>query len=280
MFRNWDRPRDAAAYLEQVLHHLEDSELPAQSDDVNIPSHAVGRSQATSASRGPSSGFSIPLEGPVEPKLIDAHLRGGARGMQREERSDVRLLRLVKHCEKHPKELAKQSMLCWTALLEFYEDIEDAEKKADALDRASHNFWAINALDENKTKDILEACITCIQGFVKAGRHQDADDMFIQVESDARETFGSDDVQTILILERIGIFYQNERMWEVAAPHFEQALAARLSRFWEYHESVKRLELALEDRHYEMYTHSASTQRQTDQFCCELSRRRPHLLML
>jgi hypothetical protein len=141
-------------------------------------------------------------------------------------------------------------------------------------------FWRIIRLDENKTKDILEACVTFIQRFVKAGRHQDADDMFIQIESDAQETFGSDDLQTIRLLDRIGIFYQNEGMCEDAAPHFEQALAARLSRFGACHESVERLELALENQHYEMYVYSISTQRQEGCDRCPPGMSRPRILML
>ena len=44
--------------------------------------------------------------------------------------------------------------------------------------------------------------------FVKAGRYQAGDDMFIQLQSDMVETPRLDDGQVITLLERIGLFYQ------------------------------------------------------------------------
>jgi hypothetical protein len=122
MFRNWDRSKDAVAYLEQVLHQLEDSDMHVQPNGpqpsmaaASSSSHAVRESGATPTSHGPFSNVSIQGEGPIEHALIDAQLRGGARGTQRDEGRDVFLLRLIKHCEEYPKELAKHSVLCWTA---------------------------------------------------------------------------------------------------------------------------------------------------------------------
>ncbi|KAF1995331.1 hypothetical protein P154DRAFT_580901 [Amniculicola lignicola CBS 123094] len=58
------------------------------------------------------------------------------------------------------------------------------------------------------------------------------------------------------VLKYIGTLYQNEGRWQDAAPRFEHALTARLSRYGERHEAVRRLEAALKNRHFEVYIRS------------------------
>lgn len=260
MFRNWGRPGDAVEFLKQVLHEL-DKEEP-QSNDARLstatasgPSTLSTRAENTTTAREQAQASGVPISstGPIEPSMLQSEHRQTGSGMQGGESVEAMFLRLIRHCEEFPDELMVHSLLYYGALLNHYEDIEDVLKKSDALDRAEQAIWNILRSDQEKTKDLLTACLQLAKYFVEAGRYATADDIFTQIESEAQETFGSDHPNLISFLETIGTFYQHEERWQDAAPRFEHALAARLSRYGERHESVKRLEAALENRHYETY---------------------------
>jgi len=96
----------------------------------------------------------------------------------------------------------------------------------------------ISHLGQQKTRALFEACIDLTKWFVKAERYQADDDMFIQLQSDMVETPGLDDGQVITLLERIGLFYQGQGMWDEALSRVEQALAACYARYGEQSEHV------------------------------------------
>jgi tetratricopeptide (TPR) repeat protein len=189
----------------------------------------------------------------MAPSVLQARISQLARGSAIGEGAEAVLLRLIKHCEQYPDKLLVHSLLCYPILLNYYEDRDDVVKKSETLDRAEQAVRTILQSETKKTKDDLVACLQLSKHLVKAARYESADAIFSQIECDAQETFGSDHYRTIWFLENIGTFYQNEGRWQDAAPRFEHALAARLSRYGERHESVRRLEDALENDHFETY---------------------------
>jgi uncharacterized protein HemY len=131
--------------------------------------------------------------------------------------------------------------------------MEDMARKLVTLDRAEQAVRSTLQSAGEKTKDVFFACVQLSKHLVKAARYESADEIFSQIEWNAQETFGSDHLTTIWLLESLGAFYQSVGRWQDAAPRFEHALAARLSRYGESHESVRRLEDALENHHFETY---------------------------
>jgi tetratricopeptide (TPR) repeat protein len=277
MFRNWGRPEQAAELLQRVLHEA-DKELPGPDSTYPLTASTGQYTNGTSAQRTVNEyeqehnpQFSIPPEGPVAPSALQAQLSQLTRGSEAGEGAEAVLLRLIKHCEQYPDKLLVHSLLCYPPLLDYYEDRDDVVKKSGTLDRAEQAVWTVLQSKNKKTRDVLVACLQLSKHLVRAARYESADETFSQIECDAQETFGSDHYRTIWFLENIGTFYQNEGRWQDAAPRFEHALAARLSRYGERHESVRRLEDALENHHFETYVPSndeetfqhAETQRST-----------------
>jgi tetratricopeptide (TPR) repeat protein len=262
MFRNWGRPGDSAEFLQQVLHELGKGQ--PQPNSAQPSTATAGRpTLSTSAENTATAGeqeqaphFSISFECPTEPSLLQAQIRQVTSGSQAGEGAETVLLRLIRHCEHFADKLIAHSLLCYSALLDHYEDVEDVVKKSDALNQAEQAIWNVFHSENKRTRDDLIACLQLAKYLVKASRYESAGDIFSQIECDAQETFGSDHPTTIWFLENIGTFYQNEGRWQDAAPQFEHALAARLSRYGERHESVRRLETALENRHFEIYVPS------------------------
>jgi tetratricopeptide (TPR) repeat protein len=262
MLRNWARPGDSAEFLQQFLHES-DKGQPQPNSVQPLTTSASRPTQPTSDENTATAGeqeqaphSSIPSEGPAEPSLLQAQIRQVTSGCQAGEGAEAVLLRLIRHCEQFPDKLIAQSLLCYPALLDHYEDVEDVVKKSDALNRAEQAVWNVLRSENKRTRDDLIACLQLAKYLVKASRYERAEDIFSEIECDAQETFGSDHLTTIWFLEKIGTFYQNEGRWQDAAPRFEHALAARLSRYGERHESVRRLEAALENRYFEIYVPS------------------------
>ncbi|KAF3036224.1 hypothetical protein E8E12_007885 [Didymella heteroderae] len=262
MFRNWGRPEQAADLLQQVLREADKD--PAGPDTTHPPTiDHTQRMEGTSAQRTTNLHpqehdipFSVPSDGPVAPSALRAQISQLTRGSETNQDAEAVLIRLMRHCEQYPDELLMYSLLCYPILLDYYEDRDDVVKKSDALDHAEQALWNVLQSTEKKTREILVACLQLTKRLVKAARYESADDIFSQIESEAQETFGTDEIRTIWFLENIGTFYQNEGRWQDAASRFEHALAARLSRYGERHESVRRLEDALENRYFETYVPS------------------------
>lgn len=108
--------------------------------------------------------------------------------------------------------------------------------------------------NDSETMDVYDTCIKLAQQILSAGWFETASDVFSPIESYAQDTFGSDHVRTIALLEKISVLYQGQGRWSDAAPRFEQALAACLSRYRVENPIIKRLETALENKHYEKGT--------------------------
>jgi len=161
------------------------------------------------------------------------------------------LLVLIEKCEKHPEDLAVQALRCRSALLNLYYN-GDREKMNKALEESKEAFWKIMNSEQDKTQALFDAAAEIAKWHVKAGRYQSADDIFIQIQSDAVETFGADNKRLLLLFRNIGLFYQNAGRWDDAEPWFEQALVACYEALGEESISTKRLEAALENQHYKI----------------------------
>jgi tetratricopeptide (TPR) repeat protein len=277
MFQNWGRPEQAAELLQRVFHETV-KEPPAPDSTYRLTANTSQHATRTSAQETENvhehehdPRFSIPLEGPVEPSTLQAQISQLHRGSRAGEGAEAVLLRLIKHCEQYPDTLLVHSLLCYSILLDHYEDRDDVVKQTNALEKAEQAVWTVLQSENKKTRDLLVACLQLSKRLVRGARYESADEIFSRIECDAQETFGSDHFRTIWFLENIGTFYQNEGRWQDAAPRFEHALAARLSRYGERHESVRRLEDALKNQYFERYVpsndeetyHYAETQRPT-----------------
>ncbi|KAH8728462.1 hypothetical protein GQ44DRAFT_757375 [Phaeosphaeriaceae sp. PMI808] len=262
MFRNWGRPGDSAEFVQQIFRESE--KRRPQSNDVQpstvntdpltLPTNAGNMTTTSEQELNPQ--FPIPLEGSTEPSSLQAQINLVTSGSQVGESAEAVLLRLIRHCEQFPDKLIAHSLLCYPALLDHYENVEDVVKRSHTLGQAEHAIWKVLHSKKQKTKDDLIGCLQLAKYLVKASKYESADDIFSQIECDAQEIFGSDHLTTIWFLENIGTCYQNEGRWQDAAPRFEHALAARLSLYGAHHESVRRLEAALENHHFEIYVPS------------------------
>lgn len=109
------------------------------------------------------------------------------------------------------KELGEQILEARTTLVEHYQKYGENAKMEEALDQTVQSFWKVLKSDVKKTPSFLEAAMDVAEQHLKAGRSDAADMMFLKIESDAADTFGEDDDNTIRILTHIGMFYQRTR---------------------------------------------------------------------
>jgi tetratricopeptide (TPR) repeat protein len=254
-FRDWGRPEDGASFLKQAMHEIEKAELDladvagGPSRSTNDHPNNTGNSTLTQER---VYGIPIPLDGTIDPAVINAHLH--REGTTSQGHADLEVLfRLIEHCDEHPRDLTEQSILCRTIVLGYYNDINDEVGMTSALNDAEQALWKVLRPPQKQTNEFFETCIGLTQFLVKAERYDAANDLFTQIESEAQEIFGANHTTTIDLVQRIGILYQNLGRWPDAVPRFEQALAACLSRYNERHKKVKLLELALENGRFDMH---------------------------
>jgi tetratricopeptide (TPR) repeat protein len=254
IFSNWSRNEDAMAFLSRIMDVLveevkntQDKAKPVR----NTNSGNVDRTRPMPHQPRSSDDPMRTIDG-SEPVTIDLQL-GVATGYinANHKAAEPLLLRLIEQCENHPKDLAVQILRCRSTLLRLYYN-EDRDKMNEALDQSRKAFWEVLNSKQEKTQSLSEAAAEVAKWYVKAGRYQTADDMFIQIQSDAVDTFGADNRRTISLFRSIGFFYQNEGRWDDAQPWFEQALVACYKAEGKESICVKRLEAALEKQHYDM----------------------------
>jgi hypothetical protein len=190
--------------------------------------------------------------------------------------------RMIEHCEQFTEELFSSSLLIHAALVKQYDHVGSTTSKGKATDDpAEMAIWHFLRSQVQKSEDVLEAYTRLAKDVKKkGGRDGSANRIFSQIEFEALSTFGFDDLRTITLLENIGQFYQDEESWQEAAPRFEQALAASLSRYCTRHPSVSRLEATLENKHYEIDVTSDDDHTDCHQECRGSSGRMSKLLVL
>lgn len=191
----------------------------------------------------------VPID---EPALVNYQLGlANTPAKMKDERAEPLLLGLIAQCEKHPEKLAVQALKARSSLVNLYERLGEETKVEEALHQARPAFLTILNSGYGTTESILDAAVELVGLFVKAGQYDTADTMFLKVESKAVEIFGPDDDRTINTLIRIGTFYQGQQRWIDARPRFQQALAASIVGSGLKDDVTKRLEAALDNRHYE-----------------------------
>jgi tetratricopeptide (TPR) repeat protein len=261
MFHNWSRTKDAITFLSRIVDAFwepsqntpDNSPRPHNPDSFGTSSGSEARHARSTQSQTNPLGHSMPTTEAREPAVIEYQLGIATAYIKaNDEMAEPLLLRLIEQCEKQPKHLAAQALRCRSELLGLY-SIQGGDKINEALDQAQQAFWRTLDSELEKTESLLETCVELAKWHVKLGQYKAADDMFIQIQSDAVDSFGADDKKTIEILERIGLFYQREGRWDDAEPRFEQALVACYTAFGECSGHAKRLEAALDNQFYEMY---------------------------
>lgn len=187
-----------------------------------------------------------------EPALVNYQLGlADARARTKDEGVEPLLVGLIAQCEKHPEKLAVQALKARSSLINLYEKLGEKMMVEGALHQARAALFTILNSGYRTTDSILDASVELVGLFVKAGQYDTADTMFLKVESKAVKIFGPDDDRTINTLIRIGMFYQGQQRWIDARPRFEQALAASMVGSGLEDDVTKRLEAALDNRHYE-----------------------------
>jgi len=259
MFCNWSRNKDAEAFLCRIIDVLQidirgekvtllrssssDSAFDNNEDQTRINLH---QRQSPSAP--------MPTSDSSEPVVIDHQLRLATGYIKTNDKAaKTLLLSLIEKCEKHPERLASQILQCRSALLGLYHT-DDREKMNETLDQSKEAFWKLFDSEQEKTQSLFDAGKEIAKWHVKAGKYSMADDMFIQIQSDAVEAFSADERKLMLLFQSIGLFYQSEGRWDDAEPWFEQALVACYRAYEKESIYAKRLEAALENHHYEMYS--------------------------
>ncbi|CZR60682.1 uncharacterized protein PAC_10578 [Phialocephala subalpina] len=266
MFYNWSRNEEAKEFLSRILsasmgepRDNEDEATYAQSSNATAASRMADNAQTGTNSQQPRR-FGDPMcnaDSELEPVIIDHELGVATRIIATNAKeAEPLLLRLISKCEKHPEDLAVQILRCRSALLYLYHKV-DREKMNEALDQSKEAFRKIMNSERPKTQVLLDAGVEIAKWHVRARRYVTADDMFIQIQADAVDTFGADDLRIMTLFRRIGLFYQSEGRWDDAEPWFQQALVACYKTMGEESVYTKRLEAALEKQHYDMESRRA-----------------------
>ena len=263
MFRNWNRNDDAKALFSRIIEVLGEEGEGTDNEATHPPSSnsnsAAAMPDMSSARTNPrqrrtSGDKTGALDCGAQPVVIDLQLRIAAGYIKTNDKeAELFLLRLIEKCEAHPEDLSMQILRCKSALLALYYE-DDRNKFNTALDQSKLSFWRFLNLDseQRKTRSLLDAGAEIAKWHVKAGQYETADDMFIQIGSEAEKTFDADGGKIISLFQSIGFFYQNEERWDLAGPWFEQALAACYRNFADGSVVTKRLEAALENQRYDM----------------------------
>jgi tetratricopeptide (TPR) repeat protein len=261
MFRNWNRNDDAL--LSRIIDVLGEEGEDTDNEATHPPSSNSNSASAlpdmSSARTNPrqrrtSGDTTGALDCAVQPVVIDLQL-GIAAGYIKtnDKEAEPFLLRLIEKCEAHPEDFSMQILRCKSALLALYHE-DDRNKFNTALDQSKLSFWRFlnSNSEQGKTRSLLGAGAEIAKWHVKAGQYETADDMFIQIGSEAEKTFDADRGKIISLFQSIGFFYQNKGRWDLAEPWFEQALAACYRNFADGSVVTKRLEAALENQRYDL----------------------------
>jgi tetratricopeptide (TPR) repeat protein len=259
LFSTWSRHEDAKAFLYRIIETMGgDNQQDEPAPSVRIPRSGHTFSKPDSGRMGKlqnqpqPSGTAMLTNDSCEPGVVNLQL-GFANGYVKtnDKSAEPFLLNLIEKCESHPTQLASQILRCRSALLQLYHE-HDEEKMTEAMGQSREAFWKIFKSEQDKTPSILDAGVEVAKWHVKTGQYGEADDMFIQIQSDAVDTFSTDMSDALVLFCRIGVLYQNEGRWENAEPWFEQALVVCYKVLGEGSSSAKRLEAALENQHYNM----------------------------
>lgn len=263
MFHSWNREDDAKALLSRIVDVLGEDDEDADNEAAHpcsSNSNTVSAMSDTSSTRtnprqpwtsGDTTGA---LDCGAQPVVINLQI-SIAEGYMKTNNKEAEsfLLRLMEKCEAHPEDLSVQILRCKSALLALYHE-DDQNKFHTVLDHSKVLFWRFLNSDsaQQKTQSLLCAGAEIAKWHVKAGQYETADDMFIKIGEEAEETFDVCKGKIISLFQSIGLFYQNEKRWDLAEPWFEQALSACYRNLVDESPATKRLEAALENRRYGM----------------------------
>lgn len=250
IFRSCSRIDDAITLIYQTFEAYE--ELMGSTSKSDDRSATRKQRHKTPFRRPPAKDTNrIPVS-TDEPALVTYQLGlADARVETKDEAVEPLLLGLIAQCEKHPEKLAVQALKARGSLINLYERRGENLKVEEALDEARAMVLTVLNSEHKKIEAILDASVELAGWFVKAEHYEAADTIFLKVESKAVDFFGSDDDRTINTLIRIGMIYQGQQRWIDARPRFEQALAASMVSSGLDDDLTKRLEAALDNRHYE-----------------------------
>ncbi|KAI9851900.1 MAG: hypothetical protein M1824_002450 [Vezdaea acicularis] len=257
LFNSWSRNDEAIAFLYRVLDAWDKHISVSTSDNTTLnrkppqvaqpqvasPQITVRQSEPRDMTRAFTE-TDNPTRVDYQLGLAKAHIT------TKDKTTEPLLLRLIEQCKKYPGKLNSQILQARCELVNLYQQLEDDEKVANALEQARKDLEMILESTVKKTEPLLEACVKIVKLHVKNDYCQAAENMFQRIGGEAEDTLGTDHEATIRILIRIGKFYQGENMWTNAQPWFERALAASMTANGLEDAMTKRLEAALENQHY------------------------------
>lgn len=115
------------------------------------------------------------------------------------------------------------------------------------LEQSRSFFWSAFEICEQITLRFFSAACTLAFHHIKAGKDGEASDMITTIKSVAEDRLSRDFRNIICLILRIARFYQSERTWDEARPHFEHAWAISLVATGPQSAQSKALEMTCEN---------------------------------
>jgi hypothetical protein len=256
LYHSWDRQSDAIAFLCRAYSFY----------DRLFNRSAAGEPNSSSLGSQPVIIRTVPTQPiriqSVEPTAPDeeAGTTNEAYGDQSstgavikvEEPESTSLLNLIDQFERYPESLGEETLLSHRTAINYCRAQQNEALLTEALDKSAQAFRNIFDASEPKSKAVIEAAVELAKSHLLSGKDESAGDMFLRIESEADESLGPDDHNTIAILIDIGKFYQDQQRWTDACPWFEHAFAASITKNGLENHLTQRLEAALDAEYYDV----------------------------
>jgi tetratricopeptide (TPR) repeat protein len=261
LYQKWGRTNDAVTVLLRAMEFLDRPPNPGTAE-VTLFGQS-NKDQRITASLGEevhrTSTFSrfVEISDGSGQKDAGASLEfqlcvANARVRAKDPETEPLLLRLIEQCEELPGQLEVLILKSRTSLIDLYLQLEKPQELNLALELAKGRFCTIMKQKKPSSLSLLDAGVDLASMFVKAGHYKEADAMFSQMENELTGTAGDDCDNAIDFLIDIGMLYESHNRWNDARARFEHALALTLSSRGPESRLGRRLQAALDNRHFSM----------------------------
>jgi tetratricopeptide (TPR) repeat protein len=262
LYQKWGRTNDAVTVLLRAMEFLDRPPNPSNAEAALFgqnnkyermtanPDEQVYRSSTFSRYVEISDGSGQKDAGhSLEFQLCVANARVRAKDPE----TEPLLLRLIEQCEELPGQLEVLILKSRTSLIDLYLQLEKPQELASALEIAKERFFIIMKQKKPSSLSLLDAGVDLAGMYVKASHYKEADAMFSQIENELTGTAGDDDCDNAIdFLIDIGMLYESHNRWNDARARFEHALALTLSSRGSESRLGRRLQTALDNRHFSM----------------------------
>ncbi|TPX22058.1 hypothetical protein DIZ76_013922 [Coccidioides immitis] len=259
LYHSWNRDRDAVAFLQRAFEWYDfvvqnQNSAAARTYNFNFMhnGHPTAGTNMANPLRIPSVEHDEETVSSLPMSNQDSDYCTSTDVVKTEEGEAPSILDLIERCEKYPLELGSETLQAHRTVIDYCRAQKNEEGLAAALTRSEAAFWKIfEHAHEHITMYVLQSAIQLAKAHLISGRHEVAEDLFLKIESEARDILRRDHQAMIRILVDIGIIYQDQNSWTDAGPRFEHALAISLVENGIDSKETEMLEAALDRRHFE-----------------------------